>query len=167
VSDELADILPLRPEFTVEDEQAPLRSKERERYCPHDHVTVDSEAHRLTCRACDREVDSIAFLERLAGDWERYRQARDAAAGQARTARQRLEETQRLERNARARLKRLEAKPELAPVRQAEGMAGALRLLVDHPHAPRGVKLYARRALKESGVPLTGDVVDFGEELEA
>ena len=102
-----AEVVPLYRDRDLEDDDAPLRLGEK-RPCLHRKTRLDRDAHRLYCHECDAEVDPFAFLVRLAGEWGRWVTHRKEAERRAKAAHERLEETLRLERNARARLKKLD-----------------------------------------------------------
>lgn len=104
----LAEVVAIHPDRDLEDEDAPLDTKPRGPACLHRRIRLDTEAHRAYCRECDREIDPFAFLKGLAGDWERYMRFRKEAERRARAAEARLQELLRLERNARARLKKID-----------------------------------------------------------
>lgn len=105
----LAEVVRLHPDRDLTDEDAPVASAPRAPgYCSHKHIALDEELHRVICRDCDREVDPFKYLMRLARDWEGYARFRKEAIRRAHEARERLEEILRLERNARARLKRID-----------------------------------------------------------
>lgn len=101
------------------DEDAPVASEKRKSYCPHRRVVLNQEAHRVICRDCRREVDAFAYLVRLANEWERWAAHRREAEKRARAAGARLAEILRMERNARARLRRID--PDARPPKKPWG----------------------------------------------
>lgn len=117
-----ADVVILHPWRDAEDDEAPIHRDERSR-CQHKYVRLNTSAHRLYCRDCDEEVDPFAFLLRLHGEWHYWVQHREAAEKRARAAQARLEETLRLERNARSRVKKLGSQDQLPVVPWGEARA--------------------------------------------
>lgn len=79
-------------------------------YCPHKRANINHGMRQLVCRDCEADLDPFDFLHRLTQEADRWRQARIHAQQRARAAEDRLQEILRLERNARARLKRIEGK---------------------------------------------------------
>lgn len=107
----VATIVRLHPERDLTAEDAPVtRVATTGRYCPHLHVRLDTTAHKVYCNGCDLEVDPFAFLLKLAGDWQRWSVYQKECQRRGKEARERLDEVLRLERNARARLKRVDPK---------------------------------------------------------
>lgn len=116
MSDEpTGEVVILYPWQDVGDEEAPFRVEHRGR-CQHRLIRLDRDAHRAFCRDCNLEVDPFAFLLRLCGEWQRWAAFRVEAERRAKAAHARLEETLRLERNARSRVKRLDPTVELPSV---------------------------------------------------
>lgn len=116
--DRLADVVQLFPDDG--DDDAPVTRTE-EAFCAHRLIRIDKSAHRTFCRECGREVDPFDFLLRLAGEWDRWQRAEKEAKRRAFEAQARLEDVLRLEKNARARVKRLDPKGKLPPVPWGEG----------------------------------------------
>lgn len=104
----LAEIVPLFPDADLADDDAPLRTVPKEKFCLHRRVALDPEAHKITCRDCEREVDPFAYLLDLTRSWENFVRHRKEAQRRAAAAKTRLNEILRLERNARTRLKKLD-----------------------------------------------------------
>ena len=75
----------------------------RDRRCSHQRMSVNANARRLTCDGCGAELDPYKALATIAHNSEKVRQWSDAAT----LAAKRLNEIERLDRNARARLKNL------------------------------------------------------------
>lgn len=88
----------------VADEQRPVAKDPREPWCSHKRVRL-SEARRVYCRDCKREVPAFDVLEDLAHDWERYMHTREDAQKRSKTAQANLIELLRLERNAKSRVR--------------------------------------------------------------
>jgi hypothetical protein len=88
---------------------APLR-KVRSGHCGHYRSNIDTDKRTLTCRKCKAPLDPFDFLAGLANDHERYSISLQAVKDDLKRATAKLAETKRLERNARGRLKRLQAK---------------------------------------------------------
>lgn len=122
--DGAAEVVWLHPGRDLGDEEAPVSTAPKEGGCLHRNVKLDRDAHRVFCRACDAEVDPFAVLLRLASDWERYAAHRKEARRRAVAASERLTEILRLERNARARLGRLDPDVEPPPVPWGERSVG-------------------------------------------
>ena len=113
MADDFADVVPIHPDRDLEDDDAPVHRGDRPPFCMHRKVRLDEQARRLYCRECDQEVPAFDFVKTLASDWDRYVRHRKEAQRRAEAAHIRLDEILRLERNARARLKRIDpaAKP--------------------------------------------------------
>ena len=107
-----ADVVRLHPDRDLEDDDATLHRRRQSRDCRHRRATIHDDAHKLFCRDCDRELDPIRFLGELMGYWEHHVRHRKEAHRRMVEAQTRLDEILRLERNARARLGRLD--PEAA-----------------------------------------------------
>jgi hypothetical protein len=67
-------------------------------------------ARCLRCQGCEQVIDPVDWIEHLAMEWDMYVMRWRQARARTRGAEERLEEVERLERNARARLKRLNGK---------------------------------------------------------
>lgn len=85
----------------------PIRRRTRTSFCAHRHSELDESARRVYCADCKEEVDAFGVLLNLARHRERYVGSIKRARSDARQAGQRLDEVKRMERNARARLRRL------------------------------------------------------------
>ena len=59
--------------------------------CKHLKVVLDDQAHTITCRACEKQLDPFWYLQMLAHDWK-GRQYRDRHANESRA---KLEEERR------------------------------------------------------------------------
>lgn len=112
LASELAEIIRLHPDRDLEDDDAPIARVPSAGHCLHRRVNLDTTAHRVLCRDCDREVDPFAVLVRLTGDWEHFARFRKESQRKAEEAHTRLKELIRLESNARARLRRIDPKAE-------------------------------------------------------
>lgn len=108
-----ADVVPIHPGRDLVDEDAPVSADPQGRWCLHRRVSLDTVAHKVVCKECDREVDAFEVLRKLANDWQRYATHRKEAERRANAAQARLDETLRLERNARARVGRLDPEVKL------------------------------------------------------
>jgi hypothetical protein len=106
--------------FPWGDDDSPMRREPRSG-CQHKNVTLVEDSHKLICRDCDAEVDPFAFLIRLTADWERWVGIRKEAERRARLAVARLEETLRLEQNARARVRRRDPAAKLPEIPWGQG----------------------------------------------
>jgi hypothetical protein len=102
-----AEIIRLFPSEDEHDREQPAR-REPEKSCVHRHVNLNRAARIVTCRDCGNQVDAFTILDHYAGEWDRVVRWHDEAKRRARVAHERLEEILRLERNARARLRRVD-----------------------------------------------------------
>jgi len=91
------------------EEGAPIRRKFG-RPCAHKHTMVNADQRIVTCEKCGAELDPIAVLDDLAREFWRYQGPLQIVESKLRKAQQKLDDTTREERNARARLKRLQRK---------------------------------------------------------
>jgi hypothetical protein len=87
------------------DDDAPI-TKEFERFCAHRRARIDGTARRLYCRECEREIDAMDFLIRLANDYGYYVRAREAALAKMQKANRELVDVERRVKNAKARARR-------------------------------------------------------------
>lgn len=78
--------------------------------CRHKHSVVDMRARTVECDDCGADLDPVQVLWNLSTDYSSFVAELSNAKRSLADARERLEETLRQERNARARLKRLEKK---------------------------------------------------------
>lgn len=99
----------LYPAPDEHDDDTPATKLDHES-CTHRKVRLDTEARRVFCRKCNREVDPFTIIQRWAGDWTYITNWRVEAERRRLRADERLEEVLRLERNARSRLKKLDPK---------------------------------------------------------
>lgn len=84
--------------------------KPRKRGCYHQYFILDNEKREVTCRKCGVVVDAFDALVTVSLDWTQYVSNQKMCREESDKAAARLEELKRQERNARARLKRLEQK---------------------------------------------------------
>lgn len=119
----MADVVRLYPDHDLTDDDALMRQDSKPRDCSHRKIRLDQTAHRAYCRDCNLEVDLFDFVWRLAGQWEVWVRQRKEAKRRAVAAQARLDETLRLERNARARVKRLDPEAKLPQVPWGEASA--------------------------------------------
>ena len=90
------------------DHETPIRNRDRDpekRYCRHMRVELDEGARRCYCRECGEEVPAFDFLLKLSDEWHRYENSRKEAKRLAERAKEKLEDTERRERNAKGRLR--------------------------------------------------------------
>jgi hypothetical protein len=113
VADEpTAEVVPLFPLDEEGTEASPILTREgtgkgpRQTYCSHDRVELDTDARRVYCRQCGREVPPFDYLKKLARKFEQYTTALAEAKRQTRVAEANLAELKREERNAKARARR-------------------------------------------------------------
>ena len=92
----------------ADDDEGPLLISERTNRCYHmrHQAIIDSNGRTLRCGECDAELDPYDYISHLAQDGDHLMAARK----KVRAANERLKELLRQERNAKARLKRLEQK---------------------------------------------------------
>lgn len=102
--DKLAEIVPLFAEAEEAIDDAPLHTQEADR-CWHDKLRLDTDAHRVYCRDCGREVDPFTGLVNFSKNFESYRRSLNELRAEVRRHSNSLEEIKRLERNAKNRLK--------------------------------------------------------------
>ncbi len=79
-------------------------------HCRHRPATIDVEKRRLTCDKCGASLDPFDFLAGLSHDFDLYTVPLARLKRELEQTAAKLEETKRKERNARARLKRLQGK---------------------------------------------------------
>lgn len=104
-----AEIIRLFPEADEHDAQQPVtRASGSKIRCSHrrTQLTING-ARRVVCE-CGEEVDPVDVMIGWAGDWDHLVRWRREAERRARLAHERLQEILRLEKNARALLKRLD-----------------------------------------------------------
>lgn len=89
------------------DDDLPLR-KQHGKPCAHRLAWLNHEQRELRCRNCDALLDPFDFLVKLANDADHWVKTRKKAERQAHEAKARLEDLLRQEKNARARIRRLE-----------------------------------------------------------
>lgn len=84
--------------------------KRKEYRCQHRYVALHESTHRLYCNedqgGCGEEIDMYEWIENLTRDWRNFKWRYKMAKQQTEAAEARLAEVLRLERNAKARLKR-------------------------------------------------------------
>lgn len=108
--DFVGDLIPF-PKAPDDTEAGPLKAKRRDRYpmegCKHPRpLVLDQEAHELRCGECGQTLDIFDFLFDLTGKWELFNRGYRAARQQERATLARLENLKRLERNAKARIRK-------------------------------------------------------------
>lgn len=75
--------------------------------CKHPRpLTLDVEAHALVCQKCGQVLDAFDFLLDLTSRWERFNAGYRAARQQEKAALARVENLRRVERNAKARIRK-------------------------------------------------------------
>lgn len=111
----------------IADEQRPVAKDERQPWCRHKRVRL-TEARRVYCRDCKREVPAFDVLDDLAHDWERYMHTREDAQARSKTAQANLTELLRLERNAKARVRAAGKKAPRCSCTEEQRAADTVRL---------------------------------------
>lgn len=103
------NIVQLFPGTEKAEHEAPLRTKERPPFCEgsHKRLELDTEARRIYCKDCGREIPAFDALLDLIRYWERYLLAIKEAKRSAAHHQERLDEVKRKERNAKARVRRI------------------------------------------------------------
>lgn len=102
MSDDVDDVLGV-----LRGDLPPIASTPRKRnQCPHRRSLVDREDRRVTCRDCGVDLDPIEVISQIARVGDQYERAIKAVA----ESHARLAELERRERNAKARVRRLEAR---------------------------------------------------------
>lgn len=71
--------------------QPEVRVIRRGDYCPHTHVTGDTDSRRVVCDDCEREVDPFDVLINLSQRWEFHLRAADHAREEAAEAQAELQ----------------------------------------------------------------------------
>lgn len=111
-----ADVVPLFPGADQTDDDAPVRNKPRTSPVaggcigPCLKVELDGDARRVYCRVCGNETPAFDYLTNLAREFERYTGSRKEAQRRAKVAQANLDELERKERNAKARVRKAERK---------------------------------------------------------
>ena len=102
--DNVVELPPRDPDAEIE---PPIRRVRSRNACYHKKVIMDADARTLACKDCGSMVDWVDWLDTLVREWERYVYHWRDTRRKIREADARLAELLRLERNARARLGRL------------------------------------------------------------
>jgi len=76
-------------------------------FCDHARATVDDVARTVRCAACKALLDPMDRLIRMAKDYDRRRRDYDNLVTEIKAQRERIAMLERMETNARARLRRL------------------------------------------------------------
>lgn len=160
VADELGQVIELRPGVDLDDEKRALHRRRRPpdaKWCLHGTYMLDEETQRAYCRKCEREVPLFDVLDELAHSMERFIMWRQEAQHRAKVAGENAKELERVEQNAKARLRRLRKLG--ATVEFEELQATARRALRAYPGkqlvcyaADEGTMLEVRRHLRGSEV---------------
>lgn len=100
------------PDLGAEDDGAIVPDVERKRKaygCQHSKMVLDAQSRRMYCDkskgGCGEEVDLYEWIEKLIADWDRWTTGYRQARAQAQRAGKAQVEVERLERNAKGRLK--------------------------------------------------------------
>lgn len=107
-----ADVHVLHSTDDVSDEQMPVtfRKLDRPKCVTHKRVELDERSRRVYCKDCGEEVPAFDVLMEWARDFEWARHRRLDANRRATTARSNLADLERMERNAKSRLRNLRKK---------------------------------------------------------
>jgi len=96
-------------------------------HCKHPRpLSLDVEAHQLVCQKCGQALDAFDFLLDLTSRWERFNAGYRAARQQEKAALARVETLKRLERNAKARIRKQGVTITTADARAARDQLRAL-----------------------------------------
>lgn len=117
----MADLHVLYPPPDEHDDDTPATKQEHDS-CLHRKVRLDTEARRVFCRDCGREVDPFTVIQSWASDWTRITNWRAEAERRRARAADRLTEILRVEKNARARVRKLDPDATLPSKPWGEGM---------------------------------------------
>jgi ferritin-like metal-binding protein YciE len=81
--------------------------------CSHYGQTrmLDAASRKITCKACNQELDAFECMLEMTKHYDRVTSRLQEIERKTKEAHERLEEVLRVERNARSRVKRLEATP--------------------------------------------------------
>lgn len=102
--------------FTAADrarQNAPLTTKPPDygkKFCRHERIDLARDNRRAYCRDCGEERDLFDVLERFASRFEHYIATLKEAQRSAKAAREELADLMRQERNAKARVRKANAK---------------------------------------------------------
>lgn len=102
-----APVAELRPKHTATHTISRKPRDYTKRQCDHRAAIIDDNARKVTCRHCGAELDPITHLYKMAIVSDRRKQDLENAAQELAALRKRVLMLERIERNARARLKRL------------------------------------------------------------
>jgi hypothetical protein len=101
-----ARVIEIRSGMDIQDEDRPFVTADRPPFCTHKRTRLDAEAQRVYCRDCSREVPAFVVLQGFAREPERYIDHRKEAIRRAKVAEGNLAELERIEANAKARVRR-------------------------------------------------------------
>lgn len=99
----LAEVISLRPDL---DDDAPLRTRPKEPWCSHGKFEMDTQAERIYCGRCKREVPVFEAMLGFVREFEHYVEMTKEAVRQREIAAERLAEVERKVKNAKSRLRR-------------------------------------------------------------
>ena len=88
-----ADVKEKNPSFSVDK-------------CTHRKTTLDLTAHRMYCSDCEQELDCFDWIVDYSRKWRRFNTEYRQAIKQADEARQRVDDLERVEKNAKARIRK-------------------------------------------------------------
>lgn len=94
----------------VDGPDAPVERKAGHRDCRHKQVELDVVGRVIRCKECEQVIDPIDWIETLSREWERYVYRWRSARAKCEGIEKAVEELERVEKNARARLRRLNGK---------------------------------------------------------
>lgn len=106
-----ATVVELKPRTA--DDDAPVRARPRERrpkFCRCVRFELDEGERRVYCRDCGKEKPAFDALMVLRHEFEKWKETRDRAKGEAKAAQERVEELKREERNTKGRLRTAKAR---------------------------------------------------------
>lgn len=110
MTDEGAEVIELTPRLSVapapEQLDAPIVREPRQKFCRHEHVSLNVPERKLTCRDCELVIDPVEWLEQLAAQWDRYAFRLRSAVVKTQGAERDLADVERRLRNAKARMRK-------------------------------------------------------------
>lgn len=106
---------PLQPEIAqrladAELGDLPMTTERDGTYCRHRRIRFSPKTRIVHCEDCDSDIDPLLYIERLANDWDWQRRTWHEIRSKIKAAGEHLEDLERRERNAKARVRRAEAR---------------------------------------------------------
>lgn len=98
----------------------PVTPVEPEGYCRHRNFLIDRNARLVWCRECEVEVDAFTALDEIVRSWDQVINRVTRLNREWRGLMESIRELKRIERNAKARVKRAKARLAGLPVEEGE-----------------------------------------------